>query len=236
MIRPKNHSLCKLDDAIYRDTALELVIANSEMVAHEIYHEYPLPKHKIAVIRNGIPVTKFQQGNRLKARQAMGVSENAYVILLVGAGKERKGHRYLREAYSQMIPDAVLWIIDTPPPVPIEDIYAGADVFVLPTLYDPFSNVVLEALAAGKPVITSRHNGAHEIIQPGIQGWVLEEANDTKKLRHYLETLASPEIRDPFSKAAAQLGSEFTIEKNVQQTLVALKKRNLIHHSAVGDS
>lgn len=223
-IRPKNNQLKKLDDALYRSSELKLVIANSSMVADEIYHQYPLPKNKITVIHNGIPLGKFQNGNRSRAREAMGVQPDDYVILLVGAGRERKGHRYLKEAYSRMIPPAKLWIIDSPPPVPIEDIYAGSDVFVLPTLYDPFSNVVLEALASGKPVITTRHNGAHEILQNGIHGWILDRANETEKLRHYLEIFADPKTRAPFEQAALKLSLEYSIEKNVAQTLSALQK------------
>ena len=48
--------------------------------------------------------------------------------------------------------------------------YQAADVFALPTLYDPCSLVVLEAMAAGLPVVTSRRNGVHELMQPGVEG------------------------------------------------------------------
>ena len=44
-------------------------------------------------------------------------------------------------------------------------LYAAADIFILPTLYDPFSNASLEALAAGLPVITTRGNGFSEVIE-----------------------------------------------------------------------
>ena len=50
-------------------------------------------------------------------------------------------------------------------------VYAAADVFLLPTLYDPFANVTLEALAAGLPVITSAQNGASEIMDNESQ-WI----------------------------------------------------------------
>ena len=53
-------------------------------------------------------------------------------------------------------------------------VYAAADVFVLPTLYDPFSNASLEALAAGLPVLTTRANGFAEILTPGVDGEVFE--------------------------------------------------------------
>ena len=222
LIRLKNRRMIALDQAIYQASNLQLVIANSTMVSEEIQATYHFPKEKIAVIHNGIPTAKFQNGDRLKGRQAMNTSEEAFVILLVGAGKERKGHRYLREAHRRMNHEARLWIIDSPPPTEIENIYAAADLFVLPTLYDPFANVTLEALAAGKPVITTCHNGAHEIIENGVHGWILEKANDINGLRQHLDALADPQVRNPFSKAASALGTQFTIEKNVTETLKAL--------------
>jgi len=49
---------------------------------------------------------------------------------------------------------------------------AAADAFVLPTLYDPFPNAVLEAMAAGLPVVTSTRCGAAEIVAEGETGFV----------------------------------------------------------------
>ena len=49
-------------------------------------------------------------------------------------------------------------------------LYAAVDVFVLPTIYDPFSNACLEALAAGLPVLTTTANGFAEILTPGVTG------------------------------------------------------------------
>ena len=222
LIRQKNRMMENLDQAIYQNPALQLVIANSTMVSKEIQKKYHFPSEKIAVIANGIPTQTFQNGDRLKGRQAMNTPEEAYVILLVGAGKERKGHRFLREAYRQMNSKAELWIIDSPPPTEIQNIYAAADLFVLPTIYDPFANVTLEALTAGNPVITTRHNGANEIIQNGVQGWIMDRADDIPQLCRHLENFSDPQVRAPFSKAAAELGARYTIEKNVKETLRVL--------------
>ncbi len=224
LIRPKNKLMCDLDQAIYQHPKLQLVIANSQMVSAEIQKEYHFPQEKIAVVHNGIPTHKFQNGDRSLGRKAMKTENDAYVILLVGAGKERKGHRYLREAHRRMSHEAQLWIIDSPPPTEIENIYAAADLFVLPTLYDPFANVTLEALTAGNPVITTRHNGAHEILQNGVHGWVMDRADDINQLRQHLDALAAPEVRAPFSRAARELGAQFTIEKNLSETLQAIQR------------
>ena len=54
-------------------------------------------------------------------------------------------------------------------------LYAAADIFLLPTLYDPFSNACLEALAAGLPVITTRDNGFSEIIDDRVHGSIVDD-------------------------------------------------------------
>lgn len=60
----------------------------------------------------------------------------------------------------------------------VEDAYAAADLFVFLPIYEPSANVVVEALAAGLPVITSAQNGASELIQHGVNGTVLPDPSD----------------------------------------------------------
>ena len=73
----------------------------------------------------------------------------------------------------------------------MEKFYAAADLFVLPTIYDPFSNACLEAMASGLPVITTLNNGAAEIIEEGIDGFVTLSVTDPDELaRKILAVLA----------------------------------------------
>ena len=69
-----------------------------------------------------------------------------------------------------------------------ERLLAAADCLVLPTIYDPCANSCLEALCAGVPVVTTRANGASEMIQPGTSGVVLEDPADAKGLARAVET------------------------------------------------
>ncbi len=99
---------------------------------------------------------------------------------------------------------------------------AESDLFLLPTLYDPFSNACLEALAAGLPVVTSRWNGFAEVLPPGLAGSAVDDATDVDALTDALETWAG-HARDPRTRAAARrAAAEFTIEKTVSHTLAAL--------------
>ncbi len=74
-------------------------------------------------------------------------------------------------------------------------LYAAADIFILPTLYDPFSNASLEALAAGLPVITTRANGLSEVIEDGVHGTVVEDSRDVSALVDAIHTWSNLESR-----------------------------------------
>jgi len=217
-IKPKNRRILEAERQVFGKEGARLVIANSEMVKQDILRHFNYPEDRIRIIRNGIPVEMFAHGNRLEGRRALGLELDAFVVLLVGAGTERKGHKYARQAVLGM-PDSKVVIIDSPQRIPMPDIYAAADVFLLPTLYDPFANVTLEALASGLPVITTRSNGGHEIMTHGQEGFILDRADAVDEMRDYLIQLQDTERRDTMASAARELGRQFDLSRNVDATL-----------------
>jgi UDP-glucose:(heptosyl)LPS alpha-1,3-glucosyltransferase len=97
-------------------------------------------------------------------------------------------------------------------------------VLALPTLYDPCSNVVLEALACGLPAVTTAANGAAEFITPGGNGAVIPQPDDIAGLTAALTTFLAPG-RDPqIRQAAAQAVAGLSWECTVAQTLEVLKE------------
>jgi UDP-glucose:(heptosyl)LPS alpha-1,3-glucosyltransferase len=96
---------------------------------------------------------------------------------------------------------------------------AAADAFILPTLYEPFSNACLEALAAGLPVITTRFNGFAEIIEHGADGEMIESPRDTAALVRAIEAWRDPERRTTARPRLAEIGARYSIDANVRQTL-----------------
>jgi len=115
-------------------------------------------------------------------------------------------------------------IIDSPTSVAMPHVYAAADVFLLPTLYDPFANVTLEALAAGLPVITSAQNGASEIMENGKNGFILPRADDDKLIVHLLDELSDPTLRAGFRQPAQSLAQQYDLPRNLNATLAVFDK------------
>ncbi|NNG47459.1 MAG: glycosyltransferase family 4 protein, partial [Deltaproteobacteria bacterium] len=106
----------------------------------------------------------------------------------------------------------------------IEDYFLGADVFVFPTIYDPFSNACLEAMASGLPVITSTGNGASEILQDGRSGFVLEDPMDDALLSGRMENLLDAKVRARMGEEARRTSEKATLERNVGETLSVLER------------
>jgi UDP-glucose:(heptosyl)LPS alpha-1,3-glucosyltransferase len=101
-------------------------------------------------------------------------------------------------------------------------IYAAADIFILPSIYDPFSNACLEALASGLPVVTTRDNGFSEIIKDGVHGSVVDLSNNVMTLRDAIRFWSDETRRSAAKSRIIERASQFDISKNVQQTLEIL--------------
>lgn len=239
-LRAKHRELLALERRLFTPGATRLVIANSELVREEIVREFGYPAERVRVIYNGVPArTAREPEQRRAAREGLGLREGDYVALFAGSGWERKGLRFAIEAVNAaQLPNLTLLVAGRGEPrgLPVSDrtrflgpvrgmegVLAAADVFLLPTLYDPFSNACLEAAAAGLPVITTADNGFSEIIAPGKEGEVLRDPADTGALAAALRRWADPVRRAAARPRVEELGRRFGVEANVKATLDALR-------------
>jgi UDP-glucose:(heptosyl)LPS alpha-1,3-glucosyltransferase len=100
----------------------------------------------------------------------------------------------------------------------LELFLAAADLFILPTLYDPFSNVCLEAMACGTPVITTANNGASEIIDQGRTGFILKTSNP-RELSTLINKFDTEVDKIQMSARAHQKAKHFKISRHIDNLL-----------------
>ena len=106
----------------------------------------------------------------------------------------------------------------------MERYYAAADIFILPSLYEPFSNACLEALACGLPVFTSRSNGVSEIMDDGENGLILDNPFNTDEIREKINRLTDARYRERVSANARLLAESNNIEANIEDTTEVYRK------------
>ncbi len=136
-------------------------------------------------------------------------------LIVVGKGKAGE---YRLQARHRGVADQVRFV---GPSAEIQRLYAAGDVFALPTQYDPFAVVTIEAMACGLPAITSRDNGASEIIEHGRTGFVLDSPRDADELADCLRQLLDKERRLAMGQVAATTTAMLTHEANARATLAA---------------
>jgi UDP-glucose:(heptosyl)LPS alpha-1,3-glucosyltransferase len=237
----KHRELLELERQLFTPEAAGVVIANSHMVRREIEEHFGYPSDRIYVVHNGVPAPSAEAAfTREAARRELGFARDAYVLLFAGSGWERKGLRYAIAALERAaIPQSTLLVagrgrrgglprssrvrfLGAVPDLP--RYHAAADVFLLPTLYEPFSNACLEAAAAGLPVITTRCNGFAEVIEAGTEGEVIEDPSHLDALAAALVRWSAPEHRASAEPRLRELGGRLSIEANVQATLAILAR------------
>jgi len=239
-INPKHRELLALEQMLFGPQGAKRVIANSKLVRKEIARHFGFPESRIDVIYNGLPPVRIKEGTREAVRAELQIDEEEYVALFAGSGWERKGLNFAIEAVRRLGEDAPLLLVagkGDPKSVPshrrvrhlgpradVPRLLAAADVFVLPTIYDPFSNACLEAMAAGVPVITSRANGFSEVIDPNVDGDLLPRPDDIDALVFSLCAWADPLRRENGRERLAAKAAEYSIERNLRETLAVLEK------------
>ena len=259
-LNPAHRVTLMLEKKLFSSPGLKKVVANSRMVRADIIRHYGLPEKDICVIYNGINPLDFEGGEdpvgkRKRLIRPLGVPEDSTVILFVGSGFERKGlisliralprlkekdggiwlvvvgkgnpSGYLKEAGSLGVSDRVIFA------GAVKDVikyYLASDVFVLPSLYEPFSNACLEAMASGLPVVTSRANGASEIITEGKNGSVIEDPADPEEVALKVYPFLSKEKRREAGSLARAAAMEYTIERNVSEFLKLLDETGASKH------
>jgi len=238
-LNPRHRRILRLEAAILDPANTRAIITNSELSKRLIGERGAFPAERIHVVYNGVDRRQFSPG------EGFAEAEGEVRLLFVGRDFKRKGLEPLIRAVAAARKENVacrLRVIGRDRTAPyerlatelgieeavefdgptrkVEEAYRGADLFVFPTLYDPFANVCLEAMACGLPVLTTTTNGASEIVTEGVDGFVVNGEADGLAERLAAKIVAfcrKTEIeRRKMRDAAAGKGAEFTIENNAR--------------------
>ena len=211
----------------FRHPRLKCAIAVSNFVRDDLIREFELSPKKTVTIYNGVDLEKFRpaaidQSERDSIRQKFAIPTSARVVIFVGNGFARKGLGFLIEAWPLVAGGAFLLVVGADharakferkarelnvgarvvfagPQPQVESMFRAADAFALPSLFEPFGNVAMEAMASGLPVMTSAFSGVAELIPPSMRGFRVENPNDVGEVALRLGALFD---------APADLGAE----------------------------
>lgn len=246
-VNPLHRSLLVLERHLFQG-GCRRIITNSRMVREEILRYYGTSGAAIQVIYTGVDLGRFRpargEAARRDFRQALGVGPADPVVLFAGSGFERKGLRFLLEAAGRMrgMRGLRVWVLGkgnlprsraladrlgigdrvhfAGPVAEPEGWMAAADLFVLPTIYDPFSNACLEAMACGLPVITTAGNGIAELLEERHTGMVVPDPRDVEGLVQRITECLDPARREERQAAARACAEAFPAEGHLKQMLV----------------
>ena len=243
-LNPFHHYVRAAEKRLFESPRLQAVICNSAMVKSEIMDYFGMPEEKLHVIYSGVDTNAFhpklKAQHRTALRQQYGIPQDALLFLFVGSGFERKGLAAALRAMTT-VPDAYLLVAGTDKKMEsyqqlarstglaqrvcfaggqkdVAPFYAAADAFVLPTLYDPFPNAALEAMASELPVITSTKSGAAELVENNRNGFVCD-ALDTQALARCMTHLTQSGVASSMGAAARATIEPYTLENMSSQLL-----------------
>jgi UDP-glucose:(heptosyl)LPS alpha-1,3-glucosyltransferase len=195
-INPLHRTLLALEKRAFEHPELIRLFTNSKMVEKEILTHYRVAPEKISVIHNGVEwhqITPFFDEGLIERKT------ERFELLFVGQGFRRKGlERLLRglcliekglvhlsvvgkdkelETFQALSKRLGLSVTFYGEQKEMKPFYQKADALVIPSYYDPFANVTVEALAYGLFVVSSKYNGGAEVLTPET-GCVIEDLND----------------------------------------------------------
>jgi glycosyltransferase involved in cell wall biosynthesis len=226
--------------------AIDRVITVSRDNVGHLTRLHGVPTRKIRVVYNGVPEPIAAPASGL--RTALGLGAEAFVALIVGSLEERKGHETAFEAWGRLSDRAHLVVIGTGP---MEDEYRhrvrvlglesrvhfmgqrddvpsilkAADVLVVASTLEATPYVIIEAMAAGLPVVASDIYGIPEIVERGATGLLVPPANP-EALAGAVRSLGDqPALRQSMGEAGhSRFEERFTIERSVADTVAVYRE------------
>jgi len=174
-------------------------LAVSRGVAERMRQRFRVPEHKLCIVPNGIDLVPFAGPRPNTLRAALARTPGQPIVLTTARLDRQKGHAYLLAAAAQVADALFVLAGDGPERAALEaavheagledrilflgyrpdvpELLASSDLFVLPSLFEGFPLSILEAMAAGTPVIASDIGGNDEAVTHGETGFLVPPAD-----------------------------------------------------------
>jgi UDP-glucose:(heptosyl)LPS alpha-1,3-glucosyltransferase len=252
MLDPACLSQKWLERRQYAGPPAPFVLAISEMTRGHLARYLGVPRERTAVLRAAIDPDRLaatdRPARRVLARQQWGVEPDEVFAVFLGVNPRLKGlapllhavarlkdrsrfrlgvfsvrqpGEYVRLARQLRIADCVRFIGFVPE---VRDIYFAGDLLIHPTFYDPCSLVVLEALTVGLPVITTRYNGAAELLDPPADSRVIDDPHDHDTLAAAIGDFLDNDTRRAAARAAVRAGAKWTFDDHYRELIRHLEQ------------
>jgi UDP-glucose:(heptosyl)LPS alpha-1,3-glucosyltransferase len=244
---PAHWSFTLLERKQYLGRRRPLIVVNSRLVRDHFRQFLGVPPESVRVVPAAIDAERFLEYDRPRRRAEWrghwGARPEETVALFAAMNYRLKGLEPLLRAV-RLLPAGApfrLLVVGNPKAGAYERLarrlgiahrvsfagycadmrnaYFAADFLVHPTFYDPCSLVVLEALACGLPVITTRYNGAAEHLTPPRDGYVVADPHDHGRMAWAMGQLLDPARRAACAQAARRTAAGWTFEQHYRQLL-----------------
>lgn len=243
----KQRFLLSLERKILAPAERPVVVAVSDYVVRQLRDHYRLSDGRVRKVYNGVdpdttPIEERRR-NRATIRGEFGLKDGESLVILVAHNFRLKGvHRWM-EALAGLLKRGVTNIrslvigkgesqrwhrlahelgIDRHltfigPSERVPAFRHAADALVHPTYYDPCSRVVLEAMVGGLPVVTTRWDGASEMVEEGRTGFVIDDPDRVEVLAEKVERLCQADMGKSVGEAASSLADKLSMVRHARE-------------------
>ena len=249
---PRHRAIFQIEQALFGAAGPRRIIVQSQLDSRLLQLYFGVQPQRLRLVRNGVDLQTFQPDDGTDAvlvRKELELSERQPLLLFASMDFRRKGLDSLLQALSQSEQrNSVLVVLGNGDISGYQQVarrlgvgdrvrflgrqsgmtryYRAADAFVLPTIYEPFPNVNLEAMACGTPVITTATAGGADLVEPGVNGYLIADAWAIPELTRRMDEIlcVSSAGRREFAAASRATAEQWPVQRNAQATAAVLEE------------